>query len=390
MRGQAVAAITGLGASALGRQVRGTARELAASAVVAAIRDAGLSGADVNGLILARSPLQNSADLPLRLQMDLALRDLALLTAIDASGTSFIQAIQVAVMAVQLRQAEHVVCVFADSPISAAISAQTAFSRAMLISGVEGWEESVGLFGAAGAFGLMAQDWLAVRGYGASHLSGYVRAVRRWAALNPLAQQKRGLTLDEYLASPFVAEPLRMADCAYPVNGAVAVVVSRLDHAASARHAVYINAMAQGHTGDTRLSGSTCGEASGAALAARRLYASAGIGPHEMAMVQAYDAFSFLGLMTLEDYGLCPYGEAGLFVLADETAPGGRLPMNTGGGHLAGFYLQGATPVHEALLQLRGQGGLRQADTPGPALVTGVGGRYEHHAALILSADRQL
>lgn len=383
-------AIVGMGQSPISRDAVGSARDLAASAIVCATRDAGLDRADIDGLVIARSPLQSATDLPLRIQADLALGDLSLLTSIDASGTSFVQAIQLAAMAVSSRLARNVACVFADTPISPKKSSQQAFSRAMPLTGIDGWEAGVGLFGATGAFALLAQGWMNRFGVGSRELFAYVQAARRWAALNPHALQRGDIDFEDYLASPFVVEPLRVVDCAYPVNGAIAVVISAPEAASDASRSVYVNAMSQGHSGGITPSGSTVSGLTGAAVAAEQIYARAGIEPRDVALFSAYDPFSFVGLMALEDYRLCPPGEAGAFVLSNQTAPGGRVPMNAGGGHLAGFYLQGATPVHEAIVQLRHEAGLRQVKADGPVLVTGVGGRYEYHAALILSRNAHL
>ena len=78
-------------------------------------------------------------------------------------------------------------------------------------------------------------------------------------------------------------------------------------------------------------------------------------------------------------------GTAAAFVAAGHTAPGGRLPCNTGGGHLSGYYLQGVTPIAEAVRQLRGEAGEGQLEEPGLMLVTGNGGRLDYHAAVLLA-----
>ncbi len=389
-RPAALAAITGCACSVFGRDNTKTARELAGDAVVAAVVDAGIERTELDGLVLARSPLQTSADLPLRLQADLSLSDLGLACAVDASGASFVQSIQLAALSIAAGQVKHVVCVFADAPIGVSASAQQAFSRAMPLSGVPGWEAEVGLFGAPGAFALLAKSWLERHRYGAGELFAYVDATRRWAAGNPIARQKMPLSFADYRASPWVVEPLRVADCAFPVNGAVAVVVSGSSRPRGRQPPVFIHALSQAHAGRTALTGDDPARPSGAAVAAARLYAAAGITPRDVSMLQAYDAFSVLGLMALVDYGFVTAAEVGDFVRAGQTAPGGAMPFNTGGGHLAGFYLQGATPVHEAIVQLRRQAGARQADIDGPVLVTGVGGRYEHHAALLLGSKARL
>jgi acetyl-CoA acetyltransferase len=107
----------------------------------------------------------------------------------------------------------------------------------------------------------------------------------------------------------------------------------------------------------------------------------------ELDVVEVYDPFSVVTLCLLEDYGLCSRGSAGELVRAGETGPGGCLPTNTGGGQLAGFYLQGMTPLSEAVIQLRGDGGGRQVDGASTALVAGLGGRLDHHAILVLDRE---
>jgi hypothetical protein len=76
-------------------------------------------------------------------------------------------------------------------------------------------------------------------------------------------------------------------------------------------------------------------------------------------------------------------------VAEGHTAPGGRFPTNTGGGHLSGYYLQGMTPLSEAMMQVRGQAGARQCPRHDVAPVTNEGGFFDYHACLVLGAGRQ-
>lgn len=124
---------------------------------------------------------------------------------------------------------------------------------------------------------------------------------------------------------------------------------------------------------------------SGAARARDIAFGMAGITLADVDQCQIYDAFSYITLLTLEEYGFCQKGEGGPFVASGVTGPGGALPTNTGGGHLSGFYLQGMTPVAEAVIQARGQAGERQCARHDIVLVTNEGGRFDHHACLVLS-----
>jgi acetyl-CoA acetyltransferase len=113
--------------------------------------------------------------------------------------------------------------------------------------------------------------------------------------------------------------------------------------------------------------------------------ATAGLTRDDLDVVELYDPFTIVTLCLLEEYGLCEPGGAGECVRGGAIAPGGALPLNTGGGQLSGFYLQGMTPLAEAIIQLRGAGGDRQVTGAQNALVTGIGGRIDHHEALVLT-----
>jgi acetyl-CoA acetyltransferase len=89
--------------------------------------------------------------------------------------------------------------------------------------------------------------------------------------------------------------------------------------------------------------------------------------------------------VTLGDYGFCAKREAGALVASGSTAPGGALPVNTGGGQLSSFYMWGMTPVVEAVIQARGEGGERQAPRRDVVLVSGNGGLLSTHSTLVLS-----
>jgi acetyl-CoA acetyltransferase len=101
-------------------------------------------------------------------------------------------------------------------------------------------------------------------------------------------------------------------------------------------------------------------------------------------VAELYDPFSIVTLVLLDEYRLTGQVPVGAFVSEGHTGPGGTLPTNTGGGQLSGFYLQGMTPLAEAVIQLRGAGGERQVPAATVALVGGIGGRLDHHAALVL------
>lgn len=385
-----VAAISGLGFSTLSRKPIGTTRELAAAAIEAAITDAGLKKTEIDGLLINRSPLSMPEELPLRVQNDLGLHDLSLLAHVDSEGSSAVQIIQYAAMAVSQGLANHVVCVFADTPVKPQ-GGGNSFAVGLPITGIDGWEEQQGFVSAVAAYALAAQRHMTSYGTREEDLGAYAISCREWAQRNPQAFLKKPLSMADYLASPFVVWPFRVLDCAYPVNGAIAVVVTRADHDNNGPHSpVYIHGMGQGHKGRSGLRGDDALIATGAALAGERACRSAGVTVNDITACEFYDAFSFSGILSLEEYGFCRHGEAAAFITAGHTRPGGKLPVNTGGGHLSGFYLQGMTPVAEGIIQARGTGEDRQVERNDIILVTGSGGCFDYHACLLLSPHAAL
>jgi acetyl-CoA acetyltransferase len=385
-----IAAITGLGFSDLSRKPGPSARQLACDAIRSAASDADLPLSRLDGLLLNRSPLEPSDVLPLSIQRDLGMRNLRLLTSIEGEGGSAIQMVQYAALAVQAGLATHVVCVFADAPIAPTVSAGQAFAVSVPITGIAGWENEIGLHGAAAAFALKTTRYAKLYGAKSEDFGAWALSERKWAAGNPRAFLRTPLTMDDYLASRWIAKPMRLLDCAYPINGAIAVIVASVSEAAHSGPAVYIQGIGQGH-GTAAHFGSNEPELwTGGEIAVQGAYRMARVGPSDISIAELYAPFTCTGLISLEESGFCKRGEGAAFVAQGSTAPGGKLPVNTGGGHLSSFYLQGMTPLSEAIIQARGDGGERQVGRRDVILATGFGGYQEFHGALIISPHARL
>lgn len=385
------AAIAGLGFSELARTEIGTPRDLAIDAIVAATAECGLKLSDVDGLMVSCSPSAPLNTLPLRLREDLGMSELNLLGNLQIEGASVVASIQHASLQIHHGLADVVACVFADVPLRPGRETGSAsYNRVMPLSGLGDWEDAYGLFGAAGPYAIAAQRYLHKYNLPDNALGHYAVACRDWARNSTRSMLRAPIDLATYAESKFVAKPFRVLDCAYPVNGAIAVILTSPARARDlAQPPVYLHAFGQGHTGGGNLAGREPELQSGG-LAARNLWRTSGIDPQQIEMVQAYDAFSYVGVITLEEYGLVERGQATNFIADGQTSPGGRLPMNTGGGHLSGFYLQGMTPVSEAVIQGRGQGDDAQSTRNNLILVTGSGGRLEYHAAMLASPHEVL
>jgi len=131
--------------------------------------------------------------------------------------------------------------------------------------------------------------------------------------------------------------------------------------------------------------GSDFGLITGAVQAGKAAMGMAGIGPADITMCQIYDCYTYTVMVTLEDYGFCAKGEGGAFAASGALGPGGSLPVNTGGGQLSSYYMWGFTPLSEAVIQARGDGGARQSAANDLILVSGNGGILAYHGTLVLS-----
>lgn len=375
-------AIVGLGLTAMSLTPGRTPQELAREAVGLALADAGLGRADVDGLLIGTSQGVRPDRLSVSFAAQGGFSDLRLLEHVEIKGVTTIAMVQRAALAITSGAARTVVCVFADAPLVAGKGAGSTYAHSGGQSGVRGLERASGLLGSVPTYALLAQRWMHVSGGGTDDLCAVATTTRGWALGNPAAVIRTPLDSDGYYASPMIAEPLRRLDCARPVNGAVAVVITG-DPGAGHPVRIAVRGAGRDHPVRHRRAG---GESwfGGGRRAVDDALAAAGMVRSDLDVAQLYDPFSVVTLMLLEEYGLTGGRPAGEFVRAGETGPGGALPTNTGGGQLSGFYLQGMTPLAEAVVQLRGDGGDRQVDGATTALVGGVGGRLDHHAALVL------
>jgi len=382
-------AITGLGMTPMGRIFGRSETELAADAVRLAIADSGLAKSEIDGLLI-NAGISNG--ISLGLQNYLGLKDLRLMNHMNGAGSTAAQMVQYATMAIAAGMAKHVVCVFADAPLKDGTSAGAAYGGAARAQarprGIGGLYPASGYFGTNTPYALAARRHMAMYGTTQDQLGTIAVGQRAWATMNPLAQMREPITLTDYHASRWIIEPLHLLDCCLVSNGAVAVIVSPADVAKDMKQPpVYVLGMGQGHPGDSRRAGTTWETETGAKVAGQTAYAMAGVGPSDITACELYDCYTYTVLVTLEDYGFCKKGEGGPFVEDGKLGPGGSLPTNTGGGELSAYYMWGMTPLSEAIIQGRGQGGDRQAKNE-MILCTGNGGSLSYHAALILSPNR--
>ncbi len=384
-------AIVGLGITPQGKVYEHNAVGFAVEAVRLALEDAGLTRDDLDGLLLNPGIAWNDGGLgSFQLQQAMGLRDLRLSVTMNAGGATACAMIQHAVQAIDAGLCSTVACVFSDAPLKppkpkgSGVGSKEGSAAAYAFG--RGLDAAYGMFGINARYATVAQRHMHLYGTTSDHLGAIAVAERAWANLNPAAQfHDKPLTLEDYHASRWIAEPFHLFDCCLVSNGGLAVIVTSAERARDLRKPpVYVLGMGQGHPGGDPLDTL----ASGAPLAKERAFAMAGVGLGDIDVVELYDCYTFTVLVCLEDYGFCAKGEGGAFVADGKLAPGGSLPVNTGGGQLSSFYMWGMTPVSEAVIQVRGEGGARQVAGAKTALVSGNGGILSTHSTLILGSER--
>lgn len=221
-----------------------------------------------------------------------------------------------------------------------------------------------GLTSQGALYALTFQAYMHARGFTEAELGEVAVAQRGWSSLNPNAIMRKRITVDDYMASPYVTEPLHLFDYCLINDGGVALILMEAERAKrTCAHPVYIEGIGRSdlNRGATSLKPRlTDFYLPAQQQAAARSYAMAGAGPRDMDVLQVYDSFSVHVPLALEGYGYCPVGEAGRFLREDGLGPGQKLPTNTGGGHLSETYMQGWAHQIECVRQLRGSCGERQ------------------------------
>ena len=205
-----------------------------------------------------------------------------------------------------------------------------------------------------------------MRGYTERDLGEVAVAQRAWASLNPAAIMQKPISLDDYLASPYVVEPLRLFDYCLINDGGVAMIIAEASLAKRlCRQPVYIDTVGRCdlNKGATSLEPRLEHFYEPAqAEVARQIFDGSGFGPKDVDLLQVYDSFSTHVPLALEGYGYCRPGEAGQFFREVGIGPGGKLPINSSGGHLSESYMRGWNHQLESVRQLRGSCGKRQIE----------------------------
>ena len=368
--GEKLTAVAGVGLSEVARPSHKSGLELTIDASLAAIADAGLEPAAIDGITTYPGAVSDTSGnsptgIPeLRLALGLkpnwygAERECAgqfgcIFSAVAAIAAGFANNVLVF----------RTICEASARKIDAYSTVHGA--KSARVSGVHAWTAPYGALTGAPYFAMHAQRHFHEYGTRAEHLGYIALNARRNAARNPQAIYRSPLTMDEYLASRMIASPLRLYDCDVPVDTSVALIVSRRDLSSSSRSRLAIEAVGAAlHQRDNwyRPENLTW---TGSADAARMMWDRTDLKPADVDVAQLYDGFSIHTLMWLEALGFCGRGEGGPFLDQGRTiALEGSLPVNTGGGQLSAGRMHGLGLIYEACTQLWQRGGKRQVPRP--------------------------
>ncbi|MBS1848043.1 MAG: thiolase family protein [Actinobacteria bacterium] len=380
--------ISGIGQSAVGRRLGRSGVDLTIEASLAAIADAGLDVADIDGLATypGASPGGEAFSGPSSPEIQDALRLKVNWHSGGLEGPAQLAAVVNAVLAVGAGLANHVLVYRTVTEASA----QGAGGRAGIgvggagadsiatkgIGGVLQWSIPFRAYSPAIWLALVAQRHFHTYGTTSEQLAQIALNQRRNAAENPNAVYREPLTLDDYFASRMIATPFHLFDCDAPVDGSTAFVVSRAEHASALDHAaVGIESVGTALKGRPSWDQFDDMTTMAARDAGAMVWTRTELTPADVDVAELYDGFSFLTMVWLEALGFCGKGESGAFVEGGtRIALDGALPVNTHGGQLSAGRLHGFGHIHEACVQLRGEGGARQVAGAEVAAVANGGG----------------
>lgn len=389
--------ISGVGQSKIGRKVDRSGLQLTLDATLEALKDAGLKPSDIDGISTWPGKLaQYPAFSPVHLtEVKEALRLSLRWYSGGEEGPGQLSSIINGAAAIKAGLARHVLCYRTIKEGSAANStAATPFGSPgpdgrVRVGGDMQWRLPFHAPSAVNWIGLYAQRHFHVYGTKREHLGAVALNARRNAMLNPAAIFRAPLTMDQYLESRMISDPLCLLDCDAPTDASCVVILSSADAVQDLQKApIHIEAMGGGLS--DRFSWDQMSSVSRMAAfdAASQMWQQTDLKPKDVDIAELYDGFSILTLLWLEALGFCKEGESGAFVEGGERiARDGVLPLNTQGGQLSGGRLHGLGFVHEAVVQLRGEAGERQVRSKPLNVAVAAAGGGPLGACLLLRKD---
>jgi acetyl-CoA acetyltransferase len=358
-------------------------RRLHTAVATAALADAGLTLADVDGLATTGTCMP-SVELGEHLGVHPRWTDSTM-----TGGSSFEVLVQHAVAAIAAGLASVVLIVYGETPRGDRQrgGGPTVPYWLQRDTPIMEWEGPYGLRQPLGPYALAAMRHMAIHGTKPEQLAEIAVSTRLWAAMNPDARLRDPLTIDDVVGSPYEVTPLHRPEVCLVTDGGGAVVLVDAERAADlAQPPVFVLGVGSADSHGLLISEMPDLTVTAGVESGRTAFAMAGLAPGDVDVAMLYDSFTITVLLALEDLGFCAKGEGGAFVEDGRLRPGGVLPTNTNGGGLSythpGMY--GMFLLTEATRQLRGQAGDRQVPHAEVAVAHGSGGVLSAFGTVVL------
>ena len=395
-------AIVGVGQTAVGFVPGRHSTDLYVEAAKKAIDDCGIPRHEIDGLLTAASVVDDNVRHHMVIAEHLGLFCKNLCDTMRTGGAAFGHALQLAQWAVQSGRCKAVLVVAADNLLSGpgkgnGVSTYTGLGAHSLEFEVP-YGAQVPSF-----YSLVAQRHMYEYGTTPEQLAAIAVACRKHASMNPEAQKREPITVEDVLNSRMIASPLHLLDCSLISDGGGAFIVTSMERARDLKkRPVRVLGVGQcqsyyhmGHlAGGVGLPDSRKGEFNLTntvqKVAAEQAFGEAGVTPADIDVAQIYDSFTITALLQFEDLGFCKKGEGGAFVEGGRIELGGELPVNTHGGLLSFAHPGmpgGIFHMIEGVRQLRHECDTRQVKDAQVGLVTNVSAVSSNHSVCILGRD---
>ncbi|EGD53572.1 lipid-transfer protein [Gordonia neofelifaecis] len=385
------AAIAGIGATEFSKNSGRSEWQLACECVLAALDDAQIPVADVDGFAL----FTMETNPEIAVARALGIPELKFFSRIPHGGGGACAPVQQAALAVAAGVAETVVVYrafnersgtrFGAGPPPFAYNANTDQEY-------RNWINPYGLLTPASQEAFLARLYMERYGATSADFGAISVLSRRNAATNPKAWfYERPITIEDHQSSRMIADPLRLLDCCQETDGGQALVITTVERARDLPNPPAVIAAAAQGVGPQQISMSSyyrddIERMPEVELVADQLWRQSGLSAAEMDAAILYDAFTPMVLLQLEEYGFCGRGEAKDFIADGHLDLGGSLPTNTNGGQLGEGYIHGVNGIAEAVRLIRGTSVNQPAKTIDHVLATG--GSPVPHSAVVLGSDR--
>ncbi|HEX4881874.1 MAG TPA: acetyl-CoA acetyltransferase [Porticoccaceae bacterium] len=349
--------------------------QLHADAALNALADCGLTPKDIDGLACA-------AESPTELAHYLGVTP----TWVDGTmvgGCSFMLHVRHAAAAIAAGLCSTVLITHGESGRSWVGTQAMSINQASLAGQ---FELPYGVLGAPTMFTIPVLRYMKEYGLTQEQLANVAVVQREWAARNPRASQREPITVADVLDSKIIAWPFHVLECCLVTDGGGALVLTSAERARDfPARPVYV--LGTGESVETPMISQMLDFTSSRAfrVSGARAFAEAGIKHADVDHLMIYDAFAHLPIYGLEDLGFVAKGEAGAFIWERNTAPGGRLPVNTNGGGLSYMHsgMYGMYALQESVRQLRGMAPA-QVEGAEISVCHGVGGMFGASGTIVL------